>query len=262
VLSVYDINSALLKTSVEFDRVGKRLFVKTNPETEHFIRLKPDLAKCWDRKGQLYFEAKRWSYGSEASHEFNALLDTTLCDLGFRPSRGDRCLYTPRAKDGKFTIVSTHVDDLMVTSPTPKDRDDFERDLKKHFEMNADEIPYLGMNQNDEITVNQEGYTKDLLKKFLGKEQMRKPLPTPANVDVLEHDGKDPPCDRTEYLSKVMALMHLAIESQSSIKESQSWLQGVRHPTLVTWVMSCVYSDSSPGQSSGDTDSERGKALT
>jgi hypothetical protein len=54
------------------------------------------------------------------------------------------------------------------------------------------------------------GYTKDLLKRFLGKEQMRKPPPTPANADILGHDGKDPPCDRTEYLSKVMALMHVA----------------------------------------------------
>jgi hypothetical protein len=191
---------------VEFDRVGKRLFVKTNPDlAEHFIKLKPDLAKCRDQKGQLYFAVKRWLYGdSEASHEFNALLDTTLRDMGSQPSRGDRCLYTRRTKDGKFTIVSTHVDDLMMTSPTPKDRNDFERDLKKHFEINAqrDELSYLGMNvkghRNGDITADQEGYTKDLLKRFLGKEQMRKPPPTPANADVLEHDDRDPPCDRTE----------------------------------------------------------------
>jgi hypothetical protein len=46
----------------------------------------------------------------------------------------------------------------MVTSTTPKDRDDFELDLKKHFEINAqrDELSYLGMNvkrhQNGDIT--------------------------------------------------------------------------------------------------------------
>jgi hypothetical protein len=214
VLSAYDIKGAFLKTPVEFDRVGKRLFVKTNPDlAEHFIKLRLDLAKCRDQKGQLYFEVKRWLYGhSEASYELNVLLDTTLRDMGFQPSRGDRCLYTRRTKDGKFTIASTHFDDLMVT---PKDRDDFERDLKKHFEINAqrDELSYLGMNvkchQNGDITVDQEGYTKDLLKRFLGKEQMRKLPPTPANADILEHDGKDPPCDRTEYPSKVMTLMHL-----------------------------------------------------
>jgi hypothetical protein len=91
VLSAYDIKGAFLKTPVELDRVGNRLFVKTNPDlAEHFIKLRPDLAKCRDQKGQLYFEVKRWLYGySEASHEFNALLDTTVREVNDASTPGE-----------------------------------------------------------------------------------------------------------------------------------------------------------------------------
>jgi hypothetical protein len=215
--SSYDIKGAFLKTPVEYERVGKRLFVKVGPDlAEFFIRLRPELRQCTDTKGNLYFEVKRWLYGySEASREFNVLLDGRLKDIGFKPTKGDPCLYTRRETNGQLSMVSTHVDDLLVTTPSEAIRDKFEKDFGRYFDLNAqhENMSYLGMNitthANGDISVKQDGYTRDLLKRYLGNAQVKKPPATPAGPDLFAID-QSPSCNRTEYLSKVMSLMFLA----------------------------------------------------
>jgi hypothetical protein len=111
-------------------------------------------------------------------------------------------------------VISTHVDDILLTSPNVAERDHFESELKRHFEIvvHHNDLSYLGMHiardrKKKTIKVTQHGFIKDLLEKF---PDFAKAPKTPANEDVFNVDKSSPKCDKREYLSLVMSLMYPA----------------------------------------------------
>lgn len=214
LVAAYDIKGAFLLAPV-ID--GKQIFVCVPEEVAvHWVARYPDRAKYVHDNGRMYFLLRKYLYGlPEAPYQFNSLLDQRLQDIGLVPSKADPCLYVKEVKEGRI-IVSTHVDDMLFTGPNLRWRSWFEQEMKVHFELvtQYDDVSYLGMSirhdkKHGSISVSQEGYVSDILKKY-GCDKISKPPKTPATDTLLTVDPDSPPCDARKYLSLVMTLMYLA----------------------------------------------------
>ena len=214
LIAAYDIKGAFLLAPVTG---GKQIFVCVPEEVAvHWIARYPDRAKYVHDNGRMYFLLRKYLYGlPEAPYQFNSLLDQRLQDIGLVPAKADPCLYVKEVKEGRI-IVSTHVDDMLFTGPSLRWRSWFEREMKVHFELvtQYDDVSYLGMSirrdkKHGSISVSQEGYVSDILKKY-DCEHISKPPKTPATDTLLTIDPDSPPCDARKYLSLVMTLMYLA----------------------------------------------------
>lgn len=209
----YDIRHAFLMTPI---KPPKRYFIKVAPDlVKYWIHFYPERKAFLHTDGHLYFELKVYLYGlQESPHHFNAMFDEDLKKLGFRPTTGDKCFYVLFTKDG-WIKISTHVDDQFVTGYGKKLKNWFETELKKKYEFTIQEdengISHLGMmikRTSQGITVVQQGYIQNLLKKYRESNSTKYPS-TPAN-DNLMRDVDSPEFSRNKYLSVVMSLLFLA----------------------------------------------------
>jgi hypothetical protein len=214
LMSCYDIKTAFCITPM---RPGERMFVKLPKDLVlKWIVLYPSDVEYMRDDGSMYMEMGKFLYGHpEAPHAFNSLLDRTLQEAGFKPTKADPCCYTLNTKDG-LLIVSTHVDDMLLTSPNAARREWFEKQMKKQFDLvvQHDNISYLGMSihrnkKTGDVKISQEGYTRDLVKKF-GCSNLRRAPKMPAAENLTDIDTESPLCDQKRYLSLVMSLMYAA----------------------------------------------------
>jgi len=228
LLSAYDIKGAFLLSRVKDD---KFIYLMIPPDiAAHWIRNYPERMKYVERNGCMYVRLNKYMYGlQESPHEFNSLLNDSLISIGFKRSKADKCLYTKQTDDG-LMIVSAHVDDLLVTSPSKRQQKGFERDLKKSFELvcQYDDLSYLGMKiqydkQGQQLKVSQPGYIRDLLKRF-GYDKLQKFPPTPATDRLFQNEPESPPCDKRQYQSLIMSLMYAARFTQPAILTAVSAL--------------------------------------
>jgi len=231
-IAAYDIKGAFLITPIV---IGKRIFVRLSGEmVSYWLELYPDRAMYLHDDGCLYFELNKYIYGlPESPHEFNHLLDKRLRNIGLVPTRSDKCMYTLQTEDGRI-IVSTHVDDMLVTTTNRRLRKWFEYEMEKHFELvkQYDNVSYLGMSisrngksakqsldtksadskpvrSKGDIRITQQGFIEEILTKY-NCQSTAKPPKTPAAPDLFEKDEKSPLCNQKTYLSLVMTLMYLA----------------------------------------------------
>lgn len=227
LISAYDIKGAFLLTPMDGET---RLFIKVPPDVvKYWIEYKPERRKWVEGDGCLYFELQRYIYGlHEASHAFQRMLYKDLYDAGFKPTRADPCLLVKTVKEGRI-ILSTHVDDLFLTSPNRKWQRWFEQLMEKKYELvkQYDEVSYLGMSvkrkKNGDITVDQIGYLKNLLLKYKCFDLARYPS-TPATDSLTICSDKSPRTDSSEYLSLVMGLMYIARFTRPDILMSITFL--------------------------------------
>lgn len=216
-ISSYDIKGAFLMTKMS---KGRRITIRISKKVSMiWIQYYPELKRFLTEDGELYFELLKYMYGlSEAPRQFNKLLNKVLLDMGFEVSKSDECLYYKDTAEGRL-ILSTHVDDMLLTCPTIDLRTWFEEEMKKHFDIvpQRDTISYLGINithdrKSKRIYLNQEGYIKDIIKKYDGENDRKHPR-TPATQRVLmdpEDIEDNRTVDRKEFLSLVMTLMYAA----------------------------------------------------
>jgi hypothetical protein len=228
-LSAHDIKTAFLTTSKK--GLKNRIFIRIPPEVvEHWVYLHPERKRFVNSKGAMYAELGAYVYGlPEASRAFNELLNETLIDLGFKPTKADKCMYTKR-NGADISIICVHVDDLLVLSPNESSRDDLVTSLEKTFTLVSqhDDVSYLGMtikrdSTTGKIRVTQEGFITDLLKEN-EINNVAKPPPTPATASLLEVKEDSPPCDPRKYKSIIMSLMYLARFTRPDILMPVSYL--------------------------------------
>jgi hypothetical protein len=84
----------------------------------------------------------------EAPYEFRSHLDNSLKKMGFIQSKSDKCFYTMQTDVKGEMMLSTHVDDIVLTSPSIKYRIWFEKEFSKIYTITAqvdNNINYLGM---------------------------------------------------------------------------------------------------------------------
>jgi hypothetical protein len=109
-----------------------------------------------------------------------------------------------------------HVDDLLMTFPTLKDRKYIEAVIRRHFEITTqyDDITYLGIfikrnRAQRTVHIDQEGLTRKLVETFGGSDL--KPASTPAKADLFECDPASPKMSKPQvFVSLIMSLMYLA----------------------------------------------------
>jgi hypothetical protein len=75
-------------------------------------------------------------YGlKQANHQWNAKMDTFLCEgLGFTRNAADHCFYV-RIKGGQITLIAHYVDDLLIACADKSVLDTIKRALSTKFEM-------------------------------------------------------------------------------------------------------------------------------
>jgi len=101
---------------------------------QFWIALYPQLKSYISpRNGSLYVKLKKWLYGSrEAPKAFYDYLDKYLRSLGFKPTPLDPCFYSTQSKAG-ISLISVHVDDLLLTTPNVETRNNYLTTIKLNF---------------------------------------------------------------------------------------------------------------------------------
>ena len=240
LIAAYDIKGAFLLTPMQ---KGKRMFIKISGDVvQYWVERYPERKHWLHNDGSLYFEIKRYVYGlHEAPHEFNQLLDKTLCDIGFLRNKADPCAYVKEETEG-YIRLSVHVDDILLTCPHEKYRSWFEDQLEQHFPLvkQYDSVSYLGMvvnrTANGDVTVNQSGYLSTLLQKY-GCIDLKKAPETPAIVESFtEVDAESEVCNPTKFLSLIMSLMFIARFTRPDVLFPVSFLATkCKTPSINDW---------------------------
>lgn len=217
----YDVVGAFVCTEMPKDKI---IIMKARGQlAKLFVEVFPELETYLDERGHLYFYLRRFLYGlAEAARGFNEKMHNVLTKMGYHRSRCDECLYLKRIKGGKLHHLCVHVDDVYSAAPSVESRLEFETAFGQHFEFKKqyDNISYLGMmirknKRNGEVTVDQQGYIRDLLQKY---DVHEKAVGTPAKPNLMaDSENEEYLEDKKEYVSMVMGLMYIARLTRADI---------------------------------------------
>jgi hypothetical protein len=146
----YDIESAFTITPVDSEKLnGKKKYVRVRSDiVKYFLVVNPTLSQYVTSNGDIVLELAYWMDGyAEVCRSFFELLDEKLvyC-MGFKPTKADKCLHTRKTSEDEVIIVATHVDNLLVTTPSEAARVQFQEELKRNFNIKCqnEDISYLG----------------------------------------------------------------------------------------------------------------------
>ena len=230
LLSAYDIAGAFLIAKVKEDKLIYALIPKEIANI--LVELHPAWKQYQDASGVIYVKLKSYLYGmQEAPHEFRVHLDSSLKELGFIQSRADSCFYTKKTENDGMMMLSTHVDDILLTSPNIKWQKWFEKEFSKIYSITAQKdnnnINYLGMvinrTKDGTIKLTQDGFALDIIKRF-NYDKLKKYPKTPSTMNLHNVDNNSEECNKTEYLSIVMSLMYLARFTRPDILQAVTFL--------------------------------------
>jgi hypothetical protein len=224
-----DISGAFLSTPVLPS--DKQQYVKLVPEVAQlWIRLYPEHRNYLHRDGYIYMRLEKYIYGlKQASNKFLHYLRDYLIANGFTQSIADECMYT-MPTGNYLTVVTTHVDDLLVIAPSKADLQRFHLLLEAKWDISVqsgDELSYIGITirrdrNNKRTAVSQQKYLEDIVAKYadlLGRDRS-----TPMELAFPNHQEVSEKCNVHDYLSIVMTLMYLARYTRPDILFATTYL--------------------------------------
>jgi hypothetical protein len=145
-LASYDVKQAFTGTPMP---KGKKIYAEIPKDMMAFwLPRYPKDKPFVSPDGRLYVQLTRFLYGlAEAPHQFNLMLDRKLKEIGFAPTAADPCFYTRSSPHGT-SMISVHVDDLLVTSPNDHEFKKNEQLLDSVFDLNRqyDNLSYISLN--------------------------------------------------------------------------------------------------------------------
>jgi hypothetical protein len=176
-LTTYDIKGAFLHA--QFGAADEVTYIRINKEiTKLWCEQDPSACEFVDGRGTLLLELDKFIYGLKQSPlKFQQHLTAVLNDLGYTQLTQDECLYIKH--DGTdFSILSTHVDDIMQTASSQELYDELKAGLVKAFaDITTTEngTAYLGMSidRTDNgriIKVTQQGLLDKVVKAYPRRE--------------------------------------------------------------------------------------------
>ena len=137
---------------------------------------------------------KKALYGlRQSGRQWYKKLDEKLRRIGFRPLKADPCLYSSQ-QEGKTTIVSVYVDDILIATNDMQEMAKIKKELKTSFKMkDLGPVHYcLGIefkqDTNGTIKMTQRKYVEDTLIRF-GMEDC-KPVNTPLDGKIEATESK------------------------------------------------------------------------
>lgn len=165
-------------------------------------------------KENMVYRLHKALYGlKQAPRAWNNKIDNYFINNGFHRSPSEPSLYVKKGGTNEFLIVCLYVDDLIYTGTKPLMLEEFKKAMMKEYEMTDLGLMkyFLGIQvqqKTGEISISQEKYTEDLLKKF--NMSMCNPVTTPMalNEKLQKNDGAKK-ANETLYRSLVGSLMYL-----------------------------------------------------
>jgi hypothetical protein len=226
--AVIDVTAAYLNAPIGRDNVFIRL---TNQVTETLVRLRPEYHRYVDpRTGCLVVRLKRALYGLiESAKLWNEHLTATLTTAGWTASKVDPCVMHRVDDTGDMHYLCIHVDDIVVFSRKTAVLESVADVLRKKYDKvsmsTGNSLEYLGIKFDFDrrkgcVKVSQPGYVRDILDSYAVKGHAK----TPATADLFNVDPNAAPTDYTDFISKVMKLMFLALRSRPDILLATTFL--------------------------------------
>jgi len=216
-VSSYDIKGAFLNAKFT-DKDEPTYLIVRREIAELWVLLDPSAKPFLTERGELILCLDKFIYGmKQAPKKFEENLHGRLRDLRYTQCVNDECIFVKRTEHG-FSILSTHVDDILQVATCDALREELRFCLKEayttiEYHENADS--YLGMTlvqspDRSAITLSQLGLTKSILERCA--EEGMKPVNTPAAPNLFEETVEDDEMleDNKEFLSIIMTLMYLA----------------------------------------------------
>jgi hypothetical protein len=218
-LASYDVKGAFL--NAKFGPSDPAHYLKVNKLiTEQWIEMDPAAAEYVDKRGELLLKLDKFIYGLKQSpYKFQQHLQGFLKKQGYVQQPNDECLFIKKVGE-HFSIISTHVDDILQVASTNALVEELHKALLKEYEAitfspNAD--AYIGMSidrsaDKRHITLTQKGLIEKILKKYMPDDQRVSKDPNSdtlfeSNASAKDHSN---PVDKKDFLGLVMSLMYLA----------------------------------------------------
>ncbi|KAG7565068.1 Zinc finger CCHC-type superfamily [Arabidopsis suecica] len=178
---------------------------------------------------------KKALYGlKQAPRAWNTRIDKYFKEKDFIKCPYEHALYIKIQKDD-ILIACLYVDDLIFTGNNPSMFEEFKKEMTKEFEMTDIGLMsyYLGIEVKQEdngIFITQEGYAKEVLKKF--KMDDSNPVTTPMECGIKlskneEGEGMDP----TTFKSLVGSLRYLTCTRPDILYAVGVVSRYMEHPT-------------------------------
>ena len=180
---------------------------------------------------------KKALYGlRQSGRQWYRKLDEKLRRIGFRPLKADPCLYSYQ-QEGKTTIVSVYVDDILIATNDMQEMAKIKKELKTSFKMkDLGPVHYcLGIefkqDTNGTVKMTQRKYVEDTLIRFGMKDC--KPINTPldGNQKMKLPKANEELSENYPYQNLIGCLMYLAVSTRPDIAYAVSALSqfNVRH---------------------------------
>jgi hypothetical protein len=146
-LACFDIKGAFL--NARFGPTDARTFIKIRKElVPLWIELDPTAASFVDHTGSLILELDKFIYGlKQAPAKFQEHLTAALLTIGYTQMAQDQCLYIKK-KNGHFSILSVHVDDILQVTTNKYMYDELRDELTSIYgavTAHPEAETYLGM---------------------------------------------------------------------------------------------------------------------
>ena len=172
-------------------------------------------------KEELVCRLKKSLYGLKQNpRSWNNVFKEFMLSLGFVQSVTDPCVFI-RVVNEKLTIVTVHVDDLILLTVTEEEMTDLKTSLANHFKMKDMGVRHclgVGVDVKDGVLqISQEQYIGKILRKY--KLQDCKTVTTPMDVSVklVKDDVYSKPVNPAQYQSMVGSLIYGAIATRPDI---------------------------------------------
>ncbi|SGZ29090.1 BQ5605_C058g12700 [Microbotryum silenes-dioicae] len=140
----------------------------------------------------------------QAGTIWNAEIDSTLCSLGYIPTKSDICIYR-HDHDGHSHYITLYVDDLLLVGPSRLGPAEYILGIQ------------VKRGQDGSITLSQERYLRDLLDKFRLGNAKPASIPMQPGVVLDFQDSSATPQDRTRYLQAIGSLMYAAVGTRPDL---------------------------------------------
>jgi len=220
----------VLATAAVEDRELRHLdveqaFLQADIDEEVYIELPEDFQEFPGAVGRL----NKAVYGLvQAGRCFNIRMTGDLKEMGFEQSHADPCVFRKVVDKEAVVVVVIHVDDLLVSSRTKEDEEEFVAELHKRFKMKdmGEAEFYMGCHisrnrQAKTLSLDQHVYVQTVADRF----QVTKTSSTPAATGIKplsKEDGAKTPAEREEmenipYREAVGALMWAATMTRLDI---------------------------------------------
>lgn len=229
-----------------FDVGGAYLHAKLNEEK--YVKIKRDIVEILDienkfkyvrEDGSIIAKLNKCLYGLAISgRRWNDTIDEYLKTCGYEKSKYDPCSYSKNA-EGKMSILSVYVDDLLLTSEDHEEEDRLSKLLKDEYgdisQKGGDTVSFLGMtiSKNEEgININQKGYIDKIASSFELNELTIHPHESNFKIQKIWEDGEKEQLDNTSLKSRVMRLMYVAVRTRPDILYNLSALASLQKSSI------------------------------